>query len=146
MSAVRGWAAGYTVGYAWRQEALARNAAEVHALGRELHTRLATLGGHVAKLGRMLSGTVESYNKAVSSLESRVLVTARRFTDLKVTDDRLDAPEQVDRIPRTVQAPELTGGDADALVSLLEPRELRAYGLPMEDHVGADQWRSTVNE
>jgi DNA recombination protein RmuC len=135
-----------TVGYAWRQEALARNAAEVHALGRELHTRLATLGGHVAKLGRMLSGTVESYNKAVSSLESRVLVTARRFTDLKVTDDRLDAPEQVDRIPRSIQAPELTGGDADALVSLLEPRELRAYGLPMEDCVGADQRRSTVNE
>jgi len=135
-----------TVGYAWRQEALARNAAEVHALGRELHARLATLGGHVAKLGRLLGSTVESYNKAVSSLESRVLVSARRFVDLKVADSRLECPDQVERIPRTVQAPELASSDTDALVSLLERRELGAYGLPVEDRNAAGQLRSTVNE
>jgi len=66
-----------TVAYTWRQEALAANAAEVHQLGRELYQRLSTLGGHIDKLGRSLSGAVGSYNQTVSSLESRVLVTAR---------------------------------------------------------------------
>ena len=67
-----------TVAYGWRQEALARNAAAVHQLGRELHGRLATMGTHVAKLGRSLDGAVDSYNQTVSSLEARVLVTARQ--------------------------------------------------------------------
>jgi DNA recombination protein RmuC len=89
-----------TVAYAWRQEALARNAAEVHALGRELHGRLATLSGHLARLGRSLDGSVRSFNETVSSLESRVLVSARRFADLSVTTADLEAPEQVERRPR----------------------------------------------
>src|SRR5918999_427579 len=68
-----------TVAYTWRQEALARNAAQVHELGRQLHSRLATMGGHVAKLGKAIGGAVDAYNKTVTSLESRVLVTASRF-------------------------------------------------------------------
>ena len=96
-----------TVAYAWRQEALARNAAEIHALGRELHARLSTLGGHLGKLGRSLDGSVRAYNDAVSSLESRVLVSARRFADLAVTSDDLETPEQVERRPRAPSAPEL---------------------------------------
>jgi DNA recombination protein RmuC len=137
-----------TVAYTWRQEALTRNAAEVHALGRELHSRLATMGGHIAKLGRLLGSTVDSYNKAVSSLESRVLVTARRFTDLKVTEAQLETPEQLDRTPRVLQAPELAADD-DALVALLEPpRQLRAYGLGAQPHRHAGQGEdpATVNE
>ncbi|HEY3259537.1 MAG TPA: DNA recombination protein RmuC [Pseudonocardiaceae bacterium] len=117
-----------TVAYTWRQEALARNAAEVHAQGRELYERLSTMGEHMAKLGRQLGGTVEAYNKTVGALESRVLVTARRLRELKVTDVTLNAPEQVERTPRMLQAPEFDTVDQDALVSLLEPRELRAYG------------------
>ncbi|GLZ46785.1 hypothetical protein Acsp06_29700 [Actinomycetospora sp. NBRC 106375] len=89
-----------TVAYAWRQEALARNAAEVHALGRELHGRLATMSGHLARLGRSLDGSVRSFNETVSSLESRVLVSARRFADLSVTTAELEGPEQVERRPR----------------------------------------------
>ena len=73
-----------TVAYTWRQEALAANAAEVHQLGRELYKRLSTMGGHIDKLGRALGSAVGSYNQTVSSLESRVFVTARRMTDLKV--------------------------------------------------------------
>jgi DNA recombination protein RmuC len=95
-----------TVAYAWRQEALARNTAEVHALGRELHGRLATLSGHLARLGRSLDGSVRSFNETVSSLESRVLVSARRFADLSVTTGDLEGPEQVERRPR---APAETG-------------------------------------
>jgi DNA recombination protein RmuC len=99
-----------TVAYTWRQEALAANAAEVHQLGRELYQRLSTLGGHMDKLGRSLSNAVGSYNQTVSSLESRVLVTARRMTDLKVVDpsDQLVAPKQITDTARSTQAPELT--------------------------------------
>jgi DNA recombination protein RmuC len=94
-----------TVGYAWRQEALARNAAEVHALGRELHGRIATLAGHLARLGRSLDGSVRSFNETVSSLESRVLVSARRFADLSVTTADLESPDQVERRPRAPAEP-----------------------------------------
>jgi DNA recombination protein RmuC len=99
-----------TVAYTWRQEALAANAAEVHQLGRELYQRLSTLGGHIDKLGRSLSGAVGSYNQTVSSLESRVLVTARRMSDLKVVDpnEELATPKQVTDSARSTQAPELT--------------------------------------
>jgi DNA recombination protein RmuC len=98
-----------TVAYTWRQDALAANAAEVHSLGRELYQRLATLGGHIDKLGRSLGSAVGAYNQTVSSLESRVLVTARRLSDLKVVgpDEHLEAPAQVTAAARSTQAPEL---------------------------------------
>jgi DNA recombination protein RmuC len=107
-----------TVAYTWRQEALASNAARVHELGRELHSRLATMGGHVTKLGRQLNGAVDAYNRTVSSLESRVLVTARRFGELGVITEQLDTPEQVERSPRTVQSVELLASATDSLVAL----------------------------
>jgi DNA recombination protein RmuC len=110
-----------TVAYSWRQEALARNAAQVHQLGKELHSRLATMGTHVAKLGRSLDGAVSSYNQTVSSLESRVLVTARKLTDLAVADAELPEPAQVERSPRTLSAPELVASAADSLVALHGP-------------------------
>jgi DNA recombination protein RmuC len=109
-----------TVAYSWRQEALARNAAQVHQLGKELHSRLATMGTHVAKLGRSLDTAVASYNQTVSSLEARVLVTARKLTDLEVSDDELVAPAQVERSPRVIAAPELVASAADSLVALHE--------------------------
>ncbi len=109
-----------TVAYSWRQEALAHNAAQVHQLGKELHGRLATMGTHVAKLGRSLDTAVDSYNRTVSSLESRVLVTARKLTELEVADDELPTPGQVERSPRTLSAPELLASAGDSLVSLHE--------------------------
>jgi DNA recombination protein RmuC len=96
-----------TVAYTWRQEALAANARQVHALGKELHTRLATLGGHLSRLGSSLDTAVRSYNQAVGSLETRVLVSARRLAELQVVDDDLPAPEPVDLATRTPRAPEL---------------------------------------
>ncbi|MEJ8280458.1 DNA recombination protein RmuC [Pseudonocardia spirodelae] len=107
-----------TVAYGWKQEALAHNAAQVHRLGRELHGRLATMGTHVAKLGRSLDAVVDSYNRTVSSLEARVLVSARKFTELQVSGAELTAPATVDRTPRGVSAPELVASAGEALVSL----------------------------
>ena len=99
-----------TIAYTWRQEALAENAAEVHRLGRELYQRLSTIGGHLDKLGRSLNSAVGDYNKTVSSIESRVFVTARKMVDLKVVEpsDALEAPRQITEHARSTQVPELT--------------------------------------
>jgi DNA recombination protein RmuC len=111
-----------TVAYAWRQDAVADNAREVLALGRELHGRLATMGGHLGQLGRELGSAVTAYNRSVGSLETRVLVTARRLADLHVVDERLEAPAGVSDVPRPIAAPELLASDQDTLITLLAPR------------------------
>jgi len=100
-----------TVAHSWRQESLSRDAVAIHALGRELYTRLATVGGHLDKLGSQLGRAVDSFNSTVSSMESRVLVTARKLGELQVggtgPDAELPAPRQVELAPRKVQAAEL---------------------------------------
>jgi DNA recombination protein RmuC len=96
-----------TVAYTWRQDALTQNAQSVLDTGRELHQRLGTLGSHVTKMGASLESSVKAYNALVGSLESRVLVTARRFQDLQVTDQPVPAPHAVDLAPRVPQADEL---------------------------------------
>jgi DNA recombination protein RmuC len=91
-----------TVAHGWSHETLAEQAREIHRLGRDLHGRLALLSGHLDQVGRSLNTAVGHYNQAVGSLESRVLVAARRFTDLSVTDDELPAPRQVEATTRSL--------------------------------------------
>jgi DNA recombination protein RmuC len=74
-----------TVASVWRQEKLAEEAAEIARLGKELHARLATMGGHVARMGRNLELATGAYNAFVGSLESQVLTQARRFEALEVS-------------------------------------------------------------
>jgi len=108
-----------TVAYAWTQAALADNTKEIFEIGRELYTRLCTLGDHVDKLGRSINAAVGDYNKMVGSLETRVLVQARRLVDLKVVEKPLDRPRSLDAVARAVTAAELlTGDDHPALVVL----------------------------
>jgi len=113
------------VHYGWQQERVAENAREISDLGRELHSRLGSVAGHVQKLGRQLGGAVDAYNAAVGSLETRVLVSARRFTDHGVvTEDKQIAPlEPIDRVPRAPQAPELAAVDDEVVEA---PRTLGA--------------------
>jgi DNA recombination protein RmuC len=99
-----------TAHFAWQQEALSENARAVFELGRELHDRLAGLGRHVDKLGRSLATTVTAYNQAVGSLESRVLVTARRLSELGIVGAELSAPAAIQDTTRPLSAPELVAG------------------------------------
>jgi DNA recombination protein RmuC len=114
------------VHYGWQQEKVAENAREISELGRELHTRIGSVAEHVQRLGKRLGGAVDAYNAAVGSLETRVLVSARRFADHGVVGhDREIAPlEPVDRVPRAPQAPELTAVSDDEVVEA--PRTLGA--------------------
>jgi DNA recombination protein RmuC len=102
-----------TVAYTWRQDALTANAQQVLTLGKELHLRLGVLGSHMTKLGSALESTVRSFNLTVGSLETRVLVTARRFTDLKISDGELASPAPIDLAPRLPQAAELVDETAE---------------------------------
>ncbi len=96
-----------TAQYAWQQEALTENARAVFDLGRELYDRLQGFGGHMESVGRSLTGAVTVYNKAVGSLESRLLVTARKLNQLGVTDTPLSPARAVEVTARQLSAAEL---------------------------------------
>jgi DNA recombination protein RmuC len=93
------------VAYGWKQTALADNAAEIRTLGEELYKRLAVFGDHLGKLGKSLGSSVESFNKAVGSLEQQVLPAARRFPELGLRVGReLDSLEPVAHLARAPRA------------------------------------------
>jgi DNA recombination protein RmuC len=96
-----------TVQYAWQQQALSENAREVFELGRELYARLSGLGRHLDKVGKSLTTAVGAYNMAVGTMESRVLVSARRLASLGVVDAELTGPAPVMETARPLSAPEL---------------------------------------
>ncbi len=93
------------VAYGWRQEQVARNAQEISELGRLLYERLGTMAGHFDDLRRGLERAVEGYNRAVGSLESRVLVSARRFRDLGAVAHELPELGPVEQAPRAFEGP-----------------------------------------
>lgn len=101
-----------TVAYAWQQQALTDNARELLVLGRELHERLATLGGHVTRMGGSLRRSIEAYNAMVGTLETRVLVTSRRMHDLDLTAEPVPTPPPIESTPRLLTAAELIDEDA----------------------------------
>ncbi|KQW82977.1 DNA recombination protein RmuC [Brevundimonas sp. Root1279] len=98
------------VAYGWRAEEQARNAEEVAKLGKELYKRLSVMGAHAAGVGRALDTAVGKYNQFVGSLESQVMVSARRFEDLQVDHEGKELPEltPIEQSPRALSRPELT--------------------------------------
>ncbi|MEX2495549.1 MAG: DNA recombination protein RmuC, partial [Woeseia sp.] len=91
------------VAYGWRQLSLAQNAEQIRTLAEDLHGRLASFIGHLNKVGRQLSSSVESYNKAVGSLERKVLPGARKFVELGIrTRKELELVEPLESLPRTI--------------------------------------------
>jgi DNA recombination protein RmuC len=93
--------------YLWQQEKITQNARQISELGRDLYDRLKTFLGHFQTLGASIERAVESYNKAVGSMESRVLVSARKFKELgAATGEEIAVLEPVDEAPRALVAPE----------------------------------------
>jgi DNA recombination protein RmuC len=93
--------------YLWQQEKITQNAGEISELGRELYERLKTFLGYFQSLGSSIGRAVESYNKAVGSMESRVLVSARKFKELgAATGEEISELAPVDEVPRALVAPE----------------------------------------
>ena len=96
------------VAYGWRHEKLAENAAEISALGKELYKRLSDMGDHWSKVGRNLERAVEAYNSATGSLESRVMVSARKFEELKTAPLGV-ALAELEPVDKAVRALEMSG-------------------------------------
>jgi DNA recombination protein RmuC len=98
------------VAFGWQQEKIARNAQEISDLGRQLYDRIRVMAEHFEEVARGLTRSVDAYNRAVGSLESRVLVTARRLKEKGIpAPDDLPELEVIDHTARALGAPELVG-------------------------------------
>jgi DNA recombination protein RmuC len=99
------------VSYGWRQEQLAENAEHISELGQELHERIATMASYLARLGGALGKAVEEFNNTARSMESRVLVSTRRFKELGVASKKdVEEIEVIEAVPRKL----LLVGNGDA--------------------------------
>ncbi len=117
-SPVNLWAVLKTVAYTWTQQDVSAEARRLFDLGTELYQRLGALAGHADDLRRAIERTVDTYNRFAGSLETRVLVTARKFPGIDETKlDAAAAPAAIEKTPRKLIAPELTDGAAEAMVA-----------------------------
>lgn len=118
-----------TVAQGWQHEVLNEQAQAVQRLGQELHARLGSMAGHLDRVGRSLNASVVAWNQAMGSLEGRVLVSARRFAELGVTNEALEEPRQVEAVARSLASPELAvlddvaGGPGEPTLDDLLDRE-----------------------
>lgn len=142
-SPVNLWAVLKTVAFTWTQQDVSQEARALFALGNELYERLSTLAGHADDVRRAIERTVDSYNRFAGSLESRVLVTARRFPGIDQTKlDALAEPAVIDKTPRRLTASELLDvprgqdeGSSNAAHVAADSRELDGE---VDLHVTAD--------
>lgn len=134
----------HIVAHGWKQASLAESAAKVSRLGRELHERVSSMGEHFDKLGRSITSTVTNFNKAVGTLESRVMVSARRLKELDVVDTDIKELSPVEGSPREITAPEMIEyqehqEQREALAGLLEQTpELLGTVSAMRRRTGTD--------
>ncbi|MDQ1137120.1 DNA recombination protein RmuC [Microbacterium sp. SORGH_AS 1204] len=134
-SPVNLWAVLKTVAFTWTQQDVSDEARTLFALGTELYERVGVLAGHAGDLRRAIERTVDSYNKFAGSLETRVLVTARKFPGIDETKlDAVAAPAPLDAMPRRWTAPEMLElGSVEPPTGLRTPNE----GMPVS-HAVAD--------
>lgn len=118
-----------TVAHAWKEDALAKNAQHVLATGKDLYDRLTTMGGHLSRVGKALDNASKAYNATVASMESRVLVTARKFGEMQHIATDLAPLEVAETDVRALSAPDL----ATHLARDLEPGSAPDTALPALD-------------
>lgn len=93
------------VAYGWRQESLAENAEHIRKVGEELYDRLSVFAGHLGKSGKSLESSVQHFNKAIASFDTRILPSARKFTEMGISAKKsLDNFEQIETVPRTLES------------------------------------------
>ncbi|WP_181407692.1 DNA recombination protein RmuC [Nocardioides sambongensis] len=124
------WAILKTVAFTWRQDVLTEDAQRLFDLGRELYRRIQTMAEHAEKLRRSLESTIKSYNAFAGSLESRVLVTARKL-DRMDESSVIPAPATIDVTPRA-----LTSGDFEAIADA--GRHELSFDLGLDEPVDAE--------
>jgi len=107
-----------TVSYGWQQETVAESARSVNKLGRELYERVGVFVGQFGKVGRSLDSAVGAYNQALGSLESRLLVTARKFPEHGVGSEALAEASPIQKTARTLSAAEAPGTPGDDVIAL----------------------------
>ena len=122
------------IAYGWQNQKLADNARQISELGQALYDRIRVFAGHFEEVHRSLKKTVESYNRAAGSLETRVLTGARRFKELGAgSGEEIEEAKLVETEPRRLQAAELTATEAGEG----EMFEQTAAGMVMTAAVGA---------
>jgi DNA recombination protein RmuC len=98
----------HAVAHGWTQESLSRNAEEISSLGKDLYSRISSFASHMGSLRNGLQNAVEAHNRAVGSLETRVLPTARTLKELSVSaEPDIEDFRPIEKAPRAIQAPEL---------------------------------------
>lgn len=109
------------VAYGWRQLALAENAEEIRQLAEDLYGRLAAFVGHMNRVGKQLAGSIDTYNKAVGSLERKVLPGARKFVELGIRPKKVIEPvEPMESLPRTMNESD-DDSESDVKAVAIEP-------------------------
>ncbi|MGD8559426.1 MAG: DNA recombination protein RmuC [Gammaproteobacteria bacterium] len=93
------------IAYGWRQESLAENAVHIREIGSELYQRLATFTDHLSKMGKSLTSSVQHFNKAVGSMDTRILPSAKKFTEMGIHADKpVEQVSQIETTPRSVES------------------------------------------
>lgn len=90
-----------SVAYGWKQELIAENAQKIYETGKELYERTHILATYLTKIRKGLEQTITSYNEAVASFETRVLVTTRKFKEMgAATDEEIESVAMIEKKPR----------------------------------------------
>jgi DNA recombination protein RmuC len=103
-----------TVAYGWQQHQITENALRIAAEGRELYARLDTFVKHFSDLGDSVGKVVERYNRAVGSMEKRLMPSARRFKELGLSDREIETPDDIDVVPSLPEGSGRGGSNASA--------------------------------
>lgn len=136
-SPVNLWAVLKTVAYTWTQQDVSQEARTLFELGNQLYERLGSLASHADDLRRAIERTVDSYNRFAGSLETRVLVSARKFPGIDATKlDAVSEPAPIEKAPRRLTAPEMLDR------TLEEPER----DQPSRDHALGEAMPTTIAE